>query len=61
VLEATSGVRALLDRAAQAPLGIDYARSGELIAVAQPFGIAKSPWEAGFPAGAAGLLQDLLS
>jgi predicted AlkP superfamily pyrophosphatase or phosphodiesterase len=35
VLEATSGVRALLDRAAQAPLGIDHARSGELIAVAQ--------------------------
>jgi predicted AlkP superfamily pyrophosphatase or phosphodiesterase len=44
VLEATSGVKEVLDRAAQAPLGIDHARSGELIAVSTPQAFFSYPY-----------------
>jgi predicted AlkP superfamily pyrophosphatase or phosphodiesterase len=44
VLEATSGVKAVLDRAAQATLGIDHPRSGELIAVANPNAFFSYPY-----------------
>ena len=36
LLRATDGVEAVLDRAAQAELGLDHPRSGELVAVAAP-------------------------
>lgn len=44
VLEATSGVKEVLDRAAQAPLGIDHPRSGELIAVSTPQAFFSYPY-----------------
>lgn len=44
VLEATSGVREVLDRAAQRPLGIEHPRSGELVAVAAPEAFFSYPY-----------------
>ena len=44
VLEATSGVKEVLDREAQAPLGIDHPRSGELIAVSTPQAFFSYPY-----------------
>jgi predicted AlkP superfamily pyrophosphatase or phosphodiesterase len=44
VLEATSGVKEVLDRSAQAALGIDHERSGELIAVSTPRAFFSYPY-----------------
>jgi len=44
VLEATSGVKEVLDKAAQAPLGIAHPRSGELIAVSTPQAFFSYPY-----------------
>lgn len=44
VLEATAGVKEVLDKAAQGPLGIDHPRSGELIAVAAPEAFFSYPY-----------------
>jgi len=44
VLEATSGVKEVLDRAAQEPLGIAHPRSGELIAVSTPQAFFSYPY-----------------